>query len=463
MQLRRIKLDYVDPLKLYSVVRERDYPFILESRTKHEHRARYTFISFDPEFVVEIDEETRVDGKRFSKERNPFRALKSVYREYEIDRVDGERLCGGFVGYTAYDCVHTLIGGEVEEKSVYGFYSGVFVYDHIRGEFYYTYSDHSGQADQAEIKEIVERARRREVEREEGGGNVLRTDAEKEEFEEMVERAREYIFAGDAFQIVLSREYEIDSDLSPFEIYMRLGEINPSPYMFLMEFDKAVVGASPETMGSVERREGRSFVKINPIAGTAPRGKSDEEDEKIAEALLSDEKERAEHVMLVDLARNDVRMVSKAGSVRVTRFFDVVKYSHVQHIESEVEGELDEERGMTMFDAMQAAFPAGTLTGAPKIRAMEIIDELEKSRRRVYGGCVGYFSTSGWADMAIAIRMVEIDRVCRIRAGAGIVADSKPEKEFYETEKKMAAVMKAFGIERDDRGRYWGEVLADKR
>ncbi len=458
--MNRIKFDYVDPLRLYSVVRERSYPFILESRTKHEHKARYTFISFDPEFVVEVGEETRVDGRKFSGEKNPFQALKEVSEEFGIERAGEERLCGGFVGYTAYDCVHTLIGGKIEEKSVYGFYRGVFVYDHIRGEFYYT-----GKGDARELEEaerIVEMARRREVEREEGGGCVLRTDAEKEEFEEMVERAREYIFAGDAFQIVLSREYELESELSPFEIYMRLGEINPSPYMFLLEFDpsgKAVVGASPETMGSVERREGRSFVKINPIAGTAPRGKSDEEDEKIAKALLSDEKERAEHVMLVDLARNDVRMVSKAGSVRVTRFFDVVKYSHVQHIESEVEGELDEERGMTMFDAMQAAFPAGTLTGAPKIRAMEIIDELEKSRRRVYGGCVGYFSTSGWADMAISIRMVEIDRVCRIRAGAGIVADSKPEKEFYETEKKMAAVMKAFGIERDDKGKYWGEVL----
>ncbi len=455
----RKKLDYVDPLKLYSVLRREGYnPFILESRTKHEHRARYTFISSNPEFVVEIGEETRVNGKKFSKERNPFQALKSIYNEFGIKTVEGERLCGGFVGYTAYDCVHTLIGGEIEEKSVYGFYNGVFVYDHINEEFYYTGS--KADVTDREIERVVEKAKRTETVREKGGGNVIRTDAEKEEFEEMVEKAREYIFAGDAFQIVLSREYEIESDLSPFEIYMRLGEINPSPYMFLLEFsDKAVVGASPETMGSVERRGKKSFVKINPIAGTAPRGKNEEEDRKIAMALLSDEKERAEHVMLVDLARNDVRIVSRAGSVRVTRFFDVVRYSHVQHIESEVEGELDEERGMTMFDAMQAAFPAGTLTGAPKIRAMEIIDELEKSRRRVYGGCVGYFSTSGWADMAIAIRMVEIDSVCRIRAGAGIVADSKPEKEFYETEKKMAAVMKAFGIERDDRGKYWGDVL----
>ncbi len=440
-----MKLDYVDPLKLYSVLREEEYPFMLESRTKHEHRARYTFMSANPEFVVSVGERTKVDGETFSNEKNPFQALKAIYETLDV-RCDKERFCGGFVGYTAYDSVHTIIGGRIEEESVYGFYTEVFVYDHVEGKLYYI-------GDDKKAERLVERAKKVEVERVEGGGDIIRTDAKKEEFEEMVEKAREYIFAGDAFQIVLSREYELKTDLTPFEVYMRLGEINPSPYMFLMEFEKAVVGASPETMGSVERRDGKSFVKINPIAGTAPRGKDSEEDEKIAKALLSDEKERAEHVMLVDLARNDVRMVSKPGSVRVTRFFDVVKYSHVQHIESEVEGELED--GMTMFDAMQAAFPAGTLTGAPKIRAMEIIDELEKSRRRVYGGCVGYFSTSGWADMAIAIRMVEIDKVCRIRAGAGIVADSKPEKEFYETEKKMAAVMKAFGIEKDDRGKYW--------
>ncbi len=257
----------------------------------------------------------------------------------------------------------------------------------------------------------------------------------------MVLKAKEYIFDGDAFQIVLSREYEVNADLSSFQIYRNLRSINPSPYMFLLEFGKDIVGASPETMASVEGK----IVKINPIAGTAPRGKNDEEDRKIAEILLSDEKERAEHVMLVDLARNDIRRVSKAGSVRVTMFMDVIKYSHVQHIESEVVGELEDDK--TAFDAMEAAFPAGTLTGAPKIRAMEIIDELERSKRRVYGGCVGYFSANGWADMAIAIRMVEIDDVCRVRAGAGIVADSKPEKEFMETERKMSAVLKALGLE----------------
>ena len=453
--MKRTKLDFVDPVKLYCVLREEKYPFILESRTKHEHKARYTFLSANPDYTVEVSEFTKVDGKKFSGERNPFQALKSVYSG-KIE--EGERFCGGFVGYTTYDSVHTVIGGKVEEASVYGFYSSVFIYDHVKNEFYFIGDEE--EAKKAEKK--VEKARKVEVEREKGGGSILKTDAGKEEFEEMVSRAKEYIFAGDIFQVVLSREYELENDLSPLEVYLRLGEINPSPYMFLLEFEKAVAGASPETMGSVERVNGKSIVKVTPIAGTAPRGSSSEEDGRIAKALLSDEKERAEHVMLVDLARNDVRIVSKAGSVRVTRFFDVVRYSHVQHIESEVIGEMDEERGMTMFDAMQAVFPAGTLTGAPKIRAMEIIDELEKSKRRVYGGCVGYFSTSGWADMAIAIRMVEMDRVCRIRAGAGIVADSKPEKEFYETEKKMAAIMRAFDVELDDRGRYWGDVLGKR-
>ncbi len=441
-------LEFVDPLKLYCALRESENPFMLESRTKHEHKARYTFVSADPLFTVSVGEKTKVDGKVFSDEKNPFQALKSLFKE----ECEGERLCGGFVGYTAYDSVHELIGGSIEEESVYCYYSGVFVYDHFANKFYFV----GEEKENGWAEKIVKKAKRIELSREKGGGEVLGTDAEKEDFEEMVKKAKDYIFAGDAFQIVLSREYVLNTDLSPFEVYMRLREINPSPYMFLLEFKKAVVGASPETMGSVERVEGKSIVKVNPIAGTAPRGKSEKEDEKIAKALVSDEKERAEHVMLVDLARNDVRVVSKAGSVRVTKFFEVVKYSHVQHIESEVIGELDEERGMTMFDAMQSLFPAGTLTGAPKIRAMEIIDELEKSRRRVYGGCVGYFSKSGWADMAIAIRMAEFEKKeVRVRAGAGIVADSNPEKEFYETEKKMTAVMRTFNVELDDRGKYW--------
>jgi anthranilate synthase component 1 len=341
------------------------------------------------------------------------------------------------VGYIAYDAVHNYIDGEIEEPSVFGYYSNVFVYDHISGIFYFLSLDKDDEKAK-EAERIVRKAKKTKVEDEEGYSDVIRCDANKETFVEMVERAKEYVYSGDVFQVVISREYEVDTDFSPFQIYRNLREINPSPYMFCLEFGKAVVGASPETMCSVEK----NVVKVNPIAGTAPRGRNEEEDRTIAERLLADEKERAEHVMLVDLARNDVRKVSKAGSVKVTMFMEVLKYSHVQHIESEVVGELESD----MFDAVEACFPAGTLTGAPKIRAMEIIDELEKSKRRVYGGCVGYFSVSGYADMAIAIRMVEIDDVCRVRAGAGIVADSKPEKEFFETENKMSAVLKALRV-----------------
>ena len=256
---------------------------------------------------------------------------------------------------------------------------------------------------------------------------------------EDVERAKEHVYAGDVFQVVISRKYTLKTDMEAFHIYLNLRELNPSPYMFCLEFDTAIVGSSPETLASVFD----GVLKVNPIAGTAKRGKNPEEDRMIAEKLLYDEKEKAEHLMLVDLARNDVRKVCRAGSVKVERFMDVLKYSHVMHIESEVTGVLEE--GRDVFDAISACFPAGTLTGAPKIRAIELIDEIERSKRGIYGGAVGYFSRD--ADFAIAIRMAEIDgdRVT-VRAGAGIVADSVPEKEFYETERKMGAVLEALRV-----------------
>lgn len=427
------KLKPADPLKLYSALRDFGMPFMLRSAEKDSRKARFTYISAEPEFVVEVGEGTEIDGERVSDERNPFRALKGLMGE----RVEGRRFMGGFVGYVSYDSVHSIIGGKIEEPSVFGYYPWTFIYDHSTGALSFFYLGEAPFDPEA----LVERARREEPRLEDGGSEVISTDAGMEEFVEIVRAGKEYIYSGDVFQVVLSREYRVRTELDALEIYKRLVELNPSPYTFILEFEKTVVGASPETMGSVE---GRTF-KINPIAGTAPRGRTEEEDWELEKALLSDEKERAEHVMLVDLARNDVRRVSKPGSVKLTRFFDVLKYSHVQHIESEVVGELDE--GKNAFDAMEAAFPAGTLTGAPKIRAMEIIDELERSRRRVYGGAVGYFSLTGDADMAIAIRMAEIEgRKASVRAGAGIVADSVPEKEFFETENKMRAVLKALGV-----------------
>ncbi len=423
------KLERVDPVKIYSVLREESFPFILESAEKDSRKARFTYISANPDCVVEIGKRgTYIDGNKVSDEKNPFRALKN----FQIDAFD-ERFSGGFVGYISYDSVLHEVGKNVGKSSVFGQYSSYFVYDHLENSLFY----HGNNLREAES--VVKRAKRSEIERVDGGASKIGTDADMDEFMKDVERAKDHVYAGDVFQIVISRKYILKADIDAFQAYLNLRELNPSPYMFCLEFNTAIVGSSPETLASVFD----GVLRVNPIAGTARRGRNEEEDRIIAEKLLSDEKERAEHLMLVDLARNDVRKVCRAGSVKVERFMDVLKYSHVMHIESEVTGVLEKNRDV--FDAISACFPAGTLTGAPKIRAIELIDEIERSSRGIYGGAVGYFS--GDADFAIAIRMAEIDgnRVT-VRAGAGIVADSVPEKEFYETEKKMGAVLQAFGV-----------------
>lgn len=396
------KQEFVEPPKLYSAIRERGYPFILEFADKFGGKS-YTLVSFNPEEVLEVKGDS-----------DPFDSLKEI------------NFKGLIVGYIPYDAVLRYIGKKGLENSIFGLYSSYFLYDNS-GNLYSNFED---------AERIIEKAKREEIDVKDGGAEVLSVE-DKEYFEKIVERGKEYIEEGEVYQIVLSREYKVRSDFDPFEIYLRMRELNPSPYMFLLEFEKALIGSSPETMGKIE---GKIF-RINPIAGTAKRefGKEAE----IIEKLLRDEKERAEHVMLVDLARNDVRKVCKAGSVKVERFMEAVVYPSVIHIESEVVGELRE--NITHFDAMRAAFPAGTVTGAPKRRAVELIDELEKSKRGVYAGAVGFFSENV-SDMAIAIRMVEYNKKCRIRAGAGIVADSIAEKEFLETENKISRILKAVGL-----------------
>lgn len=432
------RLEHVDPISLYAVVREegRD-PFMLESRTKEGSRARYTYISSDPAYNVEIgDGGTYVDGSYLSSERNPFKALKSLHEGH----VDGDGFVGGFVGYAAYDSVHADIGGHIAEPSCFGFYPGVFVYDHAHDTLTYRcLPGHEGH----DVGSIVAEARRTEVGTCKAPSSIRRCDADRACYEDLVERAKDYVFSGDVFQVVLSREYEVSTPMSPFEAYLRLRGANPSPYLFLIEFERMkVAGSSPETMVRVEG----DTLHINPIAGTTVRGASHSEDGALATRLLHDEKERAEHVMLVDLARNDARKVALPGSVRVPTYMEVVAYARVQHIESEVVAKLRPHA--TMYDALEAAFPAGTLSGAPKASAMEVISELERSPRRVYGGCAGYFSLNGTADTAISIRMISFDDACRVRAGAGIVADSVPSSEFDETEKKMSAVLSALNVER---------------
>jgi anthranilate synthase component 1 len=273
----------------------------------------------------------------------------------------------------------------------------------------------------------------------------VKRSMEREEFHEIVKRAKEYIEAGDIFQVVLSQEFQIPLQVDPFQIYRNLRLINPSPYLFFLRCEGPVIlGSSPEAL--VRLDHGR--IDVRPIAGTRPRGRDAEEDEGIQLALLADEKERAEHLMLVDLGRNDVGRVAEIGSVEVTEYAVVERYSHVFHIVSNVQGRLRE--GLDWLDLLRATFPAGTLSGAPKVRAMEIIDELENLRRGVYGGCVGYIDYSGNMDTAIAIRTLLIDDgKIYLRTGAGIVADSDPEYEYQECVSKAAALVQAIDLARE--------------
>jgi anthranilate synthase component 1 len=278
-----------------------------------------------------------------------------------------------------------------------------------------------------------------------GGGAPPQSSFGKLDFLAAVREAKEYILAGDAFQIVLSQRFEVErGDVDPFDVYRALRVVNPSPYMFHLEFPEArVTGASPEVM--VRLDNGR--VELRPLAGTRPRGASPAEDDVLAEELLADPKELAEHIMLIDLGRNDVGRVSKIGSVAVDERMVVERYSHVMHIVSNVRGELAD--GLTAFDVLRAALPAGTLSGAPKIRAMEIIDELEPHRRGLYGGAVGYISYAGNMDLAIAIRtlLTKGDKIY-VQAGAGLVYDSEPQKEYEETLNKARAVLRAVHMAR---------------
>jgi anthranilate synthase component 1 len=273
----------------------------------------------------------------------------------------------------------------------------------------------------------------------------LQRSSTREAFHEIVKRAKEYIEAGDVFQVVLSQQFRIPLQVDPFTIYRHLRVINPSPYLFFVRCEGPVlIGASPEILVRLDGQQ----IDVRPIAGTRPRGQTPEEDRALEAELLADPKERAEHLMLVDLGRNDVGRVAEVGSVRVNEFGVVERYSHVMHIVSNVQARL--RQGLDWLDLLRATFPAGTLSGAPKVRAMEIIDELETLRRGPYGGCVGYVDYSGNMDTAIAIRtMLVKDGQIFLRAGAGIVADSDPESEFQETINKGRALIEAIDLARE--------------
>ncbi|WP_206424946.1 anthranilate synthase component I [Halosimplex salinum] len=491
----------LEPLEAYAALSGRttdidgaDYTFLLESAEKvassdpdgafspttEDRHARYSFVGYDPKGVVTVDAddatvETFDDRYDTFFELNGGDTLDQVRGSMpDVERrgfpdMDREHFEGGLVGFLSYDAVYDLWLDEVGldhpdsrfPDAQFVLTTSTLVFDEVEETVSLVCTPILEPGDDAaaryeELEAEVERVAdllSGASDLETGGFVRHREDAgPQDEYEDAVEKAKEHVLAGDIYQGVISRTRELYGDVDPLGLYESLRSINPSPYMYVLDYDGlSIVGASPETLVAVRGDR----VLSNPIAGTCQRGTSPVEDRRLAGEMLADGKERAEHTMLVDLARNDVRRVAEPGSVRVEEFMSVLKYSHVQHIESTVTGTLADDQDA--FDATRASFPAGTLSGAPKIRAMEIIDDLERSPRGPYGGGVGYFTWTGDAEFAIVIRSATVEEAgdeerVTVRAGAGIVADSDPASEYEETEQKMGGVLDALEAIEEDAG-----------
>jgi anthranilate synthase component I len=446
------------------------YSFLLESVEGGETLARYTFTGANPEEVFRSRgracslESAR---KRTNFEANPIERLRQLVARYKPVRVAGlPPLIGGAIGYFAYDMVRLMeripTSGRDDlglDDCVMMFYLGLVAFDHVRHRIWvvrnvFTEGEGSLRAKyDAAIREISKVRRTlsgplpRQHHAPQRGPLRIQSNFTKAKYLSAVRKAKTYIRAGDIFQVVPSQRFSARTNADPFEIYRALRVVNPSPYLYFLNLnDLAVVGSSPEMLVKVQGRE----VAYRPIAGTLPRGRDEAEDREQESKLLADPKERAEHIMLVDLGRNDLGRVCEYGSVTVERLMFVERYSHVMHLVSSLRGRLRD--GVDCFEALMACFPAGTLSGAPKIRAMEIIDELEPTRRGLYGGAILYLDFSGNLDSCIALRtLVAKDGRAYIQAGGGVVADSVPEREYQETINKARAVMAALEIAHNGR------------
>lgn len=434
--------------------------FLLESYDKHN--GRYVFLGREPEAIITSRQDKGLciqykDGTRLKQQGNPVELLKQFYSRYEITKEEGELpFLGGLVGAFGYDYVRYQeeLPDENEEELGIDTIQLMLVMEYITIDheaetmtFVTLMEDSEAGYEKAQArlltmsKEVVERyhAYKREKQNhiaDTRDGIIVKRSDTLEEYSSKVNRIKHYIREGHIFQTVLSQRWTVQTGVDGYTLYQRLREKNPSPYMYYFKFPEfEIIGSSPEMIV----KEKRGIVETCPIAGTRPRGKDEQEDECLIKELLADEKERAEHVMLVDLARNDMGRIAEFGTVKVARFMDIKKYSHVMHIVSLVKGK---QRGtMHPLDLMNSFLPAGTLSGAPKIRAMEIIDELETVRRGLYGGAIGYIDFSGDMDFCITIRtMIKKGNLVYLQAGAGIVADSVPEKEYQECVNKMGAL-----------------------
>ena len=468
--IREVSADLETPVSLYLKLRGDGASFLLESVEGGERIARYSFIGVQPraEYILRNEQvEVREQGQTRVVQLDD--ADPTIFLQNEMSRFPAIRLpnaprfTGGLVGYLGYESVRyfeptlkpALSRVEVSKMDaalipdgIYMLADTIVAFDHARRNIFLIANVLDGDVDAANKKldQVNERIQQPlpAAQKTTIKPSEIRSNMKKEKFESMVKDAKERIAAGDIFQVVLSQRFMRETNVESFDVYRAVRRLNPSPYMFFFDFGLVdneplyIVGSSPEMF---VRLEGRT-ASLRPIAGTRPRGADNNADNELAKDLLADPKERAEHVMLVDLGRNDLGRVCEYGSIKVSDFFTIEKYSHVMHIVSHVEGTLRPE--LTAFDLVRAAFPAGTVSGAPKVRAMEIIAGLESDPRGAYAGMIGYFGFDGAMDTCLAIRtMVGRGNTVSVQAGAGIVADSDPSTEFQETLNKASAMLRA--------------------
>ncbi len=460
-----ILADFETPLSAYRKIGAADYSYLLESVEGGERIARYSFLGGDPSVIFSSkgNKVTIREGKssRTYLSKDPIEELKRLLSRYKFVKVKGlPRFSGGLVGFFGYDMVRFI--EDIPDKntdtlnlpdSLFMLTDTILIFDHVDHKIKVVSNAHVEKSASAAYDEAEKKIERLIAKLKDPGqgkasaplskntqrSSAIRSNFTKTKFEEAVVKAKRLIKAGDIIQVVLSQRLEASTGADPFQVYRALRSINPSPYMYHLKLgDFSLVGSSPEIM--VRCEEGN--VELRPIAGTRPRGVGEKDDRRLEKELLADPKERAEHIMLVDLGRNDIGKVCDYSTVKVSELMTIEKYSHVMHIVSDVSGRL--KKGCDAFDVIRATIPAGTVTGAPKVRAMEIIDELESTRRSTYAGSVGYFSFSGNLDCCITIRTILMKKgKAYIQAGAGIVADSVPSREYKETMNKAGALIKA--------------------
>ena len=462
---REIMADMETPVSALLKLSSKSHAFLLESVEGGEKWGRYTFLGADPDIIFRVRGEDVIiqengEIRSFKHEGKPLEFLKDLMGRYRPVYVDGlPRFYGGALGFLGYEMVRYFERLPAEamddlktDEAVFLITDTLIIFDNVKhtikvvactftegkDDLKEVYEEATGKID-AMIEMLNAPMESREDSHEQGEGFHLQSNMTPEDYKTAVRRAKDYIVSGDAIQIVLSRRFQMENNIAPIDLYRALRYVNPSPYLFFLKLeDLILIGSSPEVMVRLEE----DTVELRPIAGTRRRGGSEQEDRKLADELLNDPKERAEHIMLVDLGRNDLGRIAETGSVQVNQLMVVERYSHVMHLVSNIRAQLSGNKDC--FDVLKATFPAGTLTGAPKIRAMEIIDELEPTVRGPYGGAVGYFSYTGNMDFCITIRTIMVnDGKVFVQTGAGIVADSDPEAEYQETVSKAEGMIKA--------------------